>query len=54
MSRGDASGDGKAAEGAVGTKAALIWTATAPVALVRGQEVLLTATPLPFGFQKPL
>jgi len=48
---GQASGGGKAAEDAGAT---LICTITAPVAFVRGQDELLTVTPLALPFQKPL
>jgi hypothetical protein len=47
------SGDAKAAEPVEGAGATLICTITVPVALVRGQDVLLTVTPLPLPFQKP-
>jgi hypothetical protein len=49
----DVGGEAKAAESVEGAGATLICTITAPVALVRGQDVLLTVTPLPFPFQKP-
>jgi len=54
MSRGDVSGCEKAAEEEAGEEAALICPTTVPVAGVRGQDVLLTPTPLLFPSQKPL
>jgi hypothetical protein len=50
---GDRNGDGKAAEAVEGAEAVPMCRITVPVAVVRGQDVLLTVTPLPFPFQKP-
>jgi hypothetical protein len=50
---GDRSGDGKAEEAVEGAEAVPSCTLTVPVAVVRGQDLLLTVTPLPFPFQKP-
>src|SRR5260370_13286375 len=52
--RGNARGGGKAGEAVGGAEAALIFTITAPVAVVRGQDELLTLMPLALPFQKPL
>src|SRR5260370_22623900 len=51
---GDARGGGKAAGFAEGTEAAPICTITAPVALMSGQDVLLTETLLVLPLKKPL
>jgi hypothetical protein len=53
MAPGDRSGDGKAREAVEGAEAVPSCTLTVPVAVVRGQDLLLTVTPLPFPFQKP-
>src|SRR5260370_15824427 len=51
---GDARGGGKAAESAGGAEAAPICTITVPVALMSGQDVLLTVTLLVLPLKKPL
>src|SRR5260370_24052190 len=51
---GDARGGAKGAEFAEGTEAAPICTITAPVALMSGQDVLLTVTLLVLPLKKPL